>query len=90
MVMRFHRVRDITMQIFLVYWRPGDTHLADYHTKFHSPSHHQKQRPLHVHTDDSPKYITETQRLGLRGCVNYPDHIIGSPEKSGKAQAKTR
>ena len=42
MDMRFHWVRDRTTQKYiLVYWRPGDTNLADYHTKFHSPAHHQ-------------------------------------------------
>ena len=71
MDMRFHWVRDRTTQKhIIVYWRPGDTNIAYYHKLFHSPAHHQKQRPLHVHTDDSPKYIPDTQRLGLRGCVN--------------------
>ena len=66
MDMIFHWVRDRTTQKhILVYWRPGDKNLVDYHTKFHSPSHHQKQRPLHVHTDVYPKYIPDTQRLGL-------------------------
>ena len=32
---RFHWVRDRTTQKqILVYWRPGDTNLADYHTNF--------------------------------------------------------
>ena len=71
MDMIFHWVRDRTTQkMFLVYWRPGDTNLAGYHKFFHSPSHYQNQRPLHVHTDDSPKYIPETQRLDIQGCVN--------------------
>ena len=55
MDMRFHWVRDITTQKhILVYWRPGDTNIADYHTKFHSPARHQKQLPLHVHSGDFP------------------------------------
>ena len=34
--MRFHWVRDRTKQKqILVYWIPGDTNLADYHTQFH-------------------------------------------------------
>ena len=66
MDMRFHWVRDRTTQKqILVYWRPGDTNLADYHTKFHFPAQHQKQQPLHVYTDNSPKYIPEIQLLGL-------------------------
>ena len=66
MDMRFHCVRDRTTQEnILVYWIPGNTNLAYCHTKFHSPDHHQKQRPLHVHTDESLKCIPETQRLDL-------------------------
>ena len=64
--MIFHWNRDRTTQKqILGYWRPGDKNLADYHTKFHSPAQHQKQQPLHVYADNSPKYIPETQLLGL-------------------------
>ena len=71
MDMIFHWVRDRTTQKqILVYWIPGDTNLTDYHTNFHSPDHHKKQRPLHVQTDDPTKYISKTQQLGLQGCVN--------------------
>ena len=31
--------------------------MDDYHTKFHPPSHHKKQGPIHVHTETSPQYI---------------------------------
>ena len=43
---------------FLIYWAPGKYNMGDYHTKFHSPLHHNKQRPLHVNTKTSPQYIT--------------------------------
>ena len=68
---RRSKVKDRnTQKHIIVYCIPGDKNLADYHTNFHSPAHHQKQRPFHVYTDDSPKYIPETHQLGLRGCVN--------------------
>ena len=71
MDMIFHWViYRTTQKHILVYWRPGNTNLADYHTQFHSPAHHQKQRPLHVHTEKSRIYIPETQRLGIRGYFN--------------------
>ena len=71
MDMIFHWVIYRTTQKQIpVYWISGDTNLADYHKKFHSPAHHKKQLPLPVHTDASPKYIPETQLLGLQGCVN--------------------
>ena len=40
--MRFYWIRDRTRQVqLLIYWQPGITNLGDYHTKYHSPSHHQ-------------------------------------------------
>ena len=40
--MRFYWIRDCTSQgKFLIYWQPGITNLGDYHTKHHSPAHHQ-------------------------------------------------
>ena len=63
-ISHWFRYRTTQKQI-LVYWRLEDTNLADYHTKFHSPAHHKKQQPLHAHTDESPKYIPEKQRLGI-------------------------
>ena len=49
--MHFYWVRDRCKQKhFLIYWAPGKYNMGDYHTKFHSPSDHKKQRPLYVHT----------------------------------------
>ena len=40
--MRFNWIRDRTRHChFLIYWQPGITNLGDYHTKHHSPAHHQ-------------------------------------------------
>ena len=40
--MRFYWIRNRTSQgQFLIYWQPGITNLGDYHTKHHSPAHHQ-------------------------------------------------
>ena len=40
--MRFYWIHDRTSQgQFLIYWQPGITNIGDYHTKHHSPVHHQ-------------------------------------------------
>ena len=41
--MRFYWLQDRCEQgQFNIYWAPGATNLADYHTKHHPPSHHRK------------------------------------------------
>ena len=45
MDMRFHWLRDREAQgQFNIYWRPGNTNLADYFTKHHAPAHHANVR----------------------------------------------
>ncbi|WP_281640541.1 Ty1/Copia family ribonuclease HI [Aurantimicrobium minutum] len=45
MDMRFYWIKDRVKQgHFRIYWKPGDTNLADYFTKHHPPSHHQQMR----------------------------------------------
>ena len=69
--MRFYSVRDICKQKhFLIYWLPGKYNMGDYHTKFHSPSHHQKQTPLRMHTKISPQYTPCDNSTLQQGCVN--------------------
>ena len=53
---------------FLIYWAPGKYKMVGYHTKFHSPSHHNKQRPLHFHTETSPQYIPCDTITLKQGC----------------------
>ena len=51
--MRFYWIHDCTIQgQFLIYWHPGITNLGDYHTKHHSPAHHQLMRPTYLHTSE--------------------------------------
>ena len=45
--------------------------MGDYHTKFHPPSHHKKQRPLHVHTGTSPQYIPCDTITLQQECVKH-------------------
>ena len=62
MDMRFYWVRDRVKQgQFHVYWAPGSGNLADYFTKKHSPTHHQRMRPIYLHTP-----LSSSQR----GCVD--------------------
>jgi hypothetical protein len=66
--MRFYWIKDRTRQgQFLVYWRPGTTNLADYHTKHHSAAHHRLMRPTFLHTTETLAH--HAIQLILRGCV---------------------
>ena len=52
---RFYWIRDHTSRSqFLVYWQPGITNLADYHTKHHFPAHHCLIRST---------YLNQTEKL---------------------------
>ena len=65
----FYWVRDRCKQKhLLIYWAPVKYNMVDYHTKFHSPSHH-KKKPLHVHTETSPQYIPCDTSPLQKGCV---------------------
>ena len=49
--MRFYWLADrVSQGQYNVYWAPGDTNLADYFSKHHPPAHHQKMRPVYLHT----------------------------------------
>jgi hypothetical protein len=69
--MRFYWVKCRTRQKqCIVYWGPGTSNLADYHTKHHcSPAHHQLMSPTYVHPTTEQLANTLASCL-LRGCVN--------------------
>ena len=67
--MCFYWIRDSTSQVqFLIYWKPGITNLGDYHTKYHSPSHHQLMQPANLQT--SEELVQCAISHILQGCVN--------------------
>ena len=60
--MRFYWLRDRADQgQFRIYWKHGDTNLADYLAKFHPASHHRRARPIYLKTINSP--------ISLQGCI---------------------
>jgi hypothetical protein len=68
--MRFYWVKCRTRQKqFIVYWGPGTSNLADYHTKHHSPVHHRLMRSTYVHPTTEQLANTLASCL-LRACVN--------------------
>jgi hypothetical protein len=68
--MRFYWVKCLTQQKqFIVYWGPETSNSADYHTKHHSPAHHQLMRSIYLHPTTERLGNTLTSCL-LRGCVN--------------------
>jgi hypothetical protein len=47
MDMRYHGLTDrVRQKQFNVYWRPGEDHLGNYHTKYNSAQHHKDIHPL--------------------------------------------
>ena len=51
--------------------------MGDFHTKFHYPSHHKKESPLHTHTEASQKDIPCDMSTLQQGCVkSFPDNNI--------------
>ena len=51
MDMRFYWIQDrVDQNQFHIYWRPGPTNYADYHTKHHPPAHHWRVCHQYVHT----------------------------------------
>ena len=68
--MRFYWIQDRTNQgQFTIYWSPGVTNLADYHSKHHPPSHHKIMRPTILH---APHFVNCLAHCLMRGCVNSP------------------
>ena len=65
--MQFYWSKDRTHQgQFLVYWQPGSSNLGDYQTKNHPPAHHQRMRPVFLHTEPAANAVIA---LLLQGCV---------------------
>ena len=55
MDMRFYWLKDrVAQNQYHIHWEPGENNLADYYSKHHPSSHHQKVRPLCLHTNKSP------------------------------------
>ena len=47
---------------FRIFWAPGKYNLADYFTKYHSPTTHKKLRPIYT-------YIEGKSPTTLQGCI---------------------
>ena len=70
MDMRYHWLRDREAQKqFRFYWRPGNTNVADYWTKHHSPAHHVEMRPEILTSYKALLDFRIRQKRGLQGCV---------------------
>ena len=49
MDMRFYWLRDrAQQQQFHIHWKKGESNLADYFTKHHSPTHHKTMRSVYI------------------------------------------
>ena len=65
--MRFHWLRDKQVQKdFTIYWDKSENNYADYFTKHHAPSHHQKMRPIYLQVNNlinMVNILTEINRI---------------------------
>ena len=62
--MHFYWIRDhVNQQQYHVYWAPAHQNIADYFTKYHTPSHHRKIRKYFVYTTASPKFLPTAPTL---------------------------
>ena len=64
--------------IINIYWRPGVNCKADYYTKHHSGTHHQKVRPQYVANNAAGenvygKYVDDHQNQVFPFQINYSD-----------------
>jgi hypothetical protein len=69
MDMCFHWIEcRVRQKYFRIYWHPGSKNLANYHTKHHSPTHHQLMRPTFLHREPTqmPKKLNAPG-----GCVKF-------------------
>ena len=65
--------------LFRIYWAPGVENLADYFTKKHPESHHQKVRPIYLYEEGkSPN--------SMQGCVE----ILRSAHAPSRAASTNR
>jgi hypothetical protein len=71
--MCFYLVRDRVKQgHFHIYWGPGQFNLAAYYTKHHAAAHHQRMRPIYLHTNQGQQVANAAIANALyilRGCV---------------------
>jgi hypothetical protein len=74
MDMRFHWLRDREAQgQFKIYWKPGNTNLADYFMKHHPSAHHVNVRAEFL---TRVKDLSEARRTKNEGQTKIPSNII--------------
>jgi hypothetical protein len=62
MDMRFYWIRDrINRKQFHVFWKRGNTNLADYPSKHHPVSKHRAMRPLYLREETDPTKPSRTE-----------------------------
>ena len=70
MDMRFHWMQDrVQQRHFLVYWAPGAENMADYFSKHHLASHHQKMRAKYLLNHLSTFPIHTAQPFSRKGVL---------------------
>ena len=87
MEMHFHWLRDREAQgQFRIYWRPGNTNLADYFMKHHPPAHHANVRAEFL---TRVKDLTTSRYSGNQGQTNQIAVLQGCARQATKVKART-
>ncbi|MGL5499878.1 MAG: Ty1/Copia family ribonuclease HI, partial [Plesiomonas shigelloides] len=88
MDMRFYWIRDRVRQKQLkILWQKGSTNLADYFTKHHPPSVHQKMRRIYLHEKTSP--ILTTDKTECEGVLMAQARLTNSMASSSQPSSRS-
>ena len=69
--MRYFWIRDQKTKQNLIAWKARQENLSDYFTKHHSVKHHQRVRPIYLHTDKTARIVPLVLLWpDLNGCVD--------------------
>ena len=81
--MRFYWIRDrVAQKQFVIHWQRGATNLADYFTKHHPPSHHQRMRPKYLQEQSTGRSSREPPVAHCEGVLKSSGTTQDSPHTS--------
>jgi hypothetical protein len=84
--MRFYWIRDrVEQKQFQIYWRKGSENLADYYTKHHPASHHQRMRSRYLQQADGATHQPIERGVKFSSNTSFneestlPKHTLNEP-----------
>jgi hypothetical protein len=84
--MRFYWIRDrVDQKQFQIYWRKGSENMADYFTKHHPASHHQRMRSRYLQQFDGATRQDTANQISFANDTKFnksstlPPHTLNDP-----------